>query len=70
MMSSRLLSDGCCITNRYPDSWCDLAVGAATRGEELPARYFGTLGAWVALGVPALLAFLAIFWLMIAKPAM
>jgi uncharacterized membrane protein len=48
----------------------DLAVGAATRGEALPARYFGTLGAWAALGVPALLAFLAIFWLMVAKPAM
>ena len=46
----------------------DLALPGDARGEALPVRYFGVLGAWTALGVPALLAFLAIFWLMVAKP--
>jgi len=48
----------------------DLAMQADARGEALPVRYFGLLGAWTALGVPALLAFLAIFWLMVAKPVL
>lgn len=48
----------------------DIAVAADERNEALPVRYFGLLGAWVALGVPALLAFLVIFWLMVAKPAL
>jgi uncharacterized membrane protein len=47
----------------------DLAVQAAQRGDPLPPAYWRFFGWWVALGVPALLAFLAIFWLMIAKPA-
>lgn len=48
----------------------DIAVEAARRGEPLPARHGAYLGAWAALGVPALLSFLAIFWLMVAKPAL
>jgi uncharacterized membrane protein len=48
----------------------DIAAEAAARGEPLPRRYAGFLGAWAALGVPALLAFLAIFYLMTAKPAL
>lgn len=48
----------------------NIAADADARREELPARYFGFLGAWTALGVPALLSFLAIFYLMVAKPAL
>lgn len=48
----------------------DIAAEAARNGEPLPDHYAGLLGAWVAFGVPALLCFLAIFYLMVAKPAM
>jgi len=34
----------------------------------LPAAYWFYFKCWVALGIPALLAFLAIFYLMVAKP--
>jgi uncharacterized membrane protein len=47
----------------------DLAVGAAARGEPLPPAYFGYFRVWTILGMPAFAAFIAIFWLMIAKPA-
>ena len=47
----------------------DLARAAANRGEPLPLRYDQHLGTWAALGVPALFSFLAIFYLMTAKPA-
>ncbi|WP_459615422.1 DUF2269 family protein [Bordetella sp. 2513F-2] len=47
----------------------DLAAQAAASADELPARYWRLFRWWVALGVPALLAFLAIFYLMIARPA-
>lgn len=46
----------------------DLARDALAAGTPLPRAYWRAFGAWVALGVPALLAFLAIFWLMVAKP--
>jgi uncharacterized membrane protein len=45
----------------------DLAAGAAARGEPLPAGYAAHLGAWTALGIPALLAFLMVFYLMVAR---
>jgi uncharacterized membrane protein len=47
----------------------DLAARAAHEGTPLPPAYWRAFKAWVALGVPALFAFLAIFWLMVAKPA-
>ncbi|MDB5777658.1 MAG: putative rane protein [Polaromonas sp.] len=47
----------------------DIAASALAEGGGLPPAYWRHFWAWVALGVPALLAFLAIFWLMIAKPA-
>jgi uncharacterized membrane protein len=47
----------------------DHAMHAAQRGEPLPAAYWTFFRWWVALGVPAFFAFLAIFWLMTAKPA-
>lgn len=46
----------------------DLAAEAARTQQPLPRAYWRCFVAWVALGVPALFAFLAIFWLMVAKP--
>ena len=48
----------------------DVAAQAAREGQPLPLRYDAYLGCWAALGVPALLSFLAIFYLMTAKPAL
>ena len=47
----------------------DLAAAAAAAGESLPAEFWKLRWIWFALGVPALLAFLAIFYLMIARPS-
>ena len=47
----------------------DLALEAAKRRMPLPAQFWRLRRVWVVLGVPALFAFLAIFYLMIAKPA-
>jgi uncharacterized membrane protein len=46
-------------------------VSAAAAGAQapLPPAYWHYFRWWFALGVPALLSFLAIFYLMIAKPA-
>jgi uncharacterized membrane protein len=46
-----------------------MAEAAAAAGEPLPPRYFAFLKAWTALGVPAFLALVVVFWLMIAKPS-
>ncbi|MBB3195348.1 DUF2269 family protein [Roseateles terrae] len=46
----------------------DLALQAQHAGTALPPRYFFLLRWWTALGVPALLAFLGVFYLMVAKP--
>lgn len=46
----------------------DIAVQADRSASPLPPRYFHWLRVWIALGFPALLAFLAIFYLMVAKP--
>jgi uncharacterized membrane protein len=46
----------------------DVAAEAARANASLPPAYWRYFRAWVALGVPALAAFLAIFWLMVAKP--
>ena len=46
----------------------DLAAAALEAGTPLPPAYWRTFRAWVLLGVPALFAFLAIFWLMVVKP--
>jgi uncharacterized membrane protein len=47
----------------------DVAAQAQRDGTALPRRYWQYFRWWFALGVPALGAFLAIFWLMVAKPA-
>jgi len=46
----------------------DIARAADAAGTELPPAYGRVLRAWTALGVPALLMFLAIFYLMVARP--
>lgn len=46
----------------------DLAEVAYRRAEALPKAFWYCFACWVALGVPALTAFLAIFWLMVFKP--
>jgi uncharacterized membrane protein len=46
----------------------DLAREAAGTGADLPPVYWKYFRAWVILGVPAFFAFVAIFWLMVAKP--
>jgi uncharacterized membrane protein len=46
----------------------DLAAQAAAQNAVLPNRYWQLFRWWVALGIPAFFAFLAIFYLMVAKP--
>jgi uncharacterized membrane protein len=46
----------------------DIAMEAAGTGADLPPRYWRYFRTWVALGVPAFIAFVIIFWLMVAKP--
>jgi uncharacterized membrane protein len=46
----------------------DLSQAAARDGTGLPERFWKLFRAWVALGVPAFFAFVAIFYLMVAKP--
>jgi uncharacterized membrane protein len=47
----------------------DLARAAAHSGRPLPDAYFRLYRRWFAYGFPAFGAVLAIFWLMIARPA-
>lgn len=47
-----------------------LAEGAALAGAALPPRYFALFRWWFAFGFPAFGAVVAIFWLMIARPAL
>lgn len=46
----------------------DLAQAAARDGTALTPQYRRYLRAWVLLGIPAFIAFVAIFWLMVYKP--
>jgi uncharacterized membrane protein len=46
----------------------DIAKAAAATDAPLPPSYWRFFAAWVALGIGALLAFLAIFYLMVARP--
>ncbi len=47
-----------------------LAAEAVRTGTALPARYHRLYRLWLALGIPAVAAVLAILWLMIARPAL
>jgi uncharacterized membrane protein len=46
----------------------DMAKEAAASGQPLPPRYSAFQRAWVALGIPAFMAVLIVFWLMVVKP--
>jgi uncharacterized membrane protein len=47
----------------------DMARQAAAAGGELPDSYWQFMRWWVALGIVAFLALVAVFYLMVAKPA-
>jgi uncharacterized membrane protein len=47
----------------------ELARRAAFSGSPLPSDYYRLYRIWFALGFPAFAAVIAIFWLMVAKPA-
>jgi uncharacterized membrane protein len=47
----------------------DMAQSAVAAGTQLPARYWSFLKWWVALGIVAFGALVAVFYLMVAKPA-
>jgi uncharacterized membrane protein len=47
----------------------DLAKEAMLQATPLPAQFWRYFRAWVALGVPAFFAFIAVFYLMVVKPA-
>jgi uncharacterized membrane protein len=46
----------------------DIAAAAVRGGTALPAQYWRYFKIWVVLGIPAFIAFVAIFYLMVAKP--
>jgi len=46
----------------------DLSAEAVRNDTALPPQYWRYFKTWVALGVPAFIAFVVIFWLMVAKP--
>jgi len=48
----------------------DLAAAAVAEGSALPPAYFRCMRIWFLLGWPAFLAVVAVFWLMVAKPAL
>ena len=48
----------------------DWARRAADANEPLPALYWAYLRRWTALGIPAFLALVIVFYLMVAKPAL
>ena len=48
----------------------DMALAAVREGATaLPAQYWRYLRIWVALGIPAFIALVIVFWLMVAKPS-
>jgi uncharacterized membrane protein len=46
----------------------DMAEAAVREGTDLPPLYWRYLKIWVALGIPAFFALIAVFYLMVAKP--
>jgi uncharacterized membrane protein len=46
----------------------DMAARASAEGAALPPLYWVYLRRWTALGVPAFVALVIVFWLMVAKP--
>ncbi|WP_338768721.1 DUF2269 domain-containing protein [Massilia sp. METH4] len=46
----------------------DLSAAAVAENTPLPPQFWRYFKFWVVLGIPAFFAFLAVFWLMVAKP--
>jgi uncharacterized membrane protein len=46
----------------------NMAAVASVRHTALPELYWTYLGRWTLLGIPAFVALVAVFWLMVAKP--
>ncbi len=47
----------------------DIAAEAMQQAAALPAQFWRYFRAWVVLGIPAFFAFIAVFYLMVVKPA-
>ncbi|KRB97234.1 DUF2269 domain-containing protein [Duganella sp. Root198D2] len=47
----------------------DVAAEAMRQASALPVRFWSYFRAWIALGIPAFFAFIAVFYLMVVKPA-
>jgi uncharacterized membrane protein len=47
----------------------DMARAAEASGQDLPPRYWRFLTWWTLLGIPAFVALVIVFYLMVAKPA-
>jgi uncharacterized membrane protein len=47
----------------------DMAQAATAAGTPLPPRFWQMFTAWWMLGIPAFVALVVVFWLMVAKPA-
>lgn len=47
----------------------DVAAEAMQQATPLPAQFWRYFRAWVVLGIPAFFAFIAVFYLMVVKPA-
>lgn len=63
---------GCCW---LPVVWLQMRMRALARaadaaGSPLPALYWAHARTWFWLGVPAFLALIAVYWLMVAKPVL
>lgn len=46
----------------------DMAQVAAREGTDLPQQYWRYLRTWTLLGIPAFIAMVLVFWLMVSKP--
>ncbi len=47
----------------------DVAAEAMQQAAPLPAQFWRYFRAWIVLGIPAFFAFIAVFYLMVVKPA-
>jgi len=47
----------------------DIAAEAMQQAAPLPAQFWRYFRAWIVLGIPAFFAFIAVFYLMVVKPA-
>jgi uncharacterized membrane protein len=63
-----LLAGACWLPVLYIQARLNREAKAAASVDALPAWFYAWFRRWFALGVPAFVAVIAIYWLMIAKP--